>query len=339
MMPAPLRIAQIGYGHWGTNLARASARTTGCALVAIADLDETNRARAVADHPDAASIADPAHLLASPLIDAVSIATPAGTHPALVAQALAAGKHVLVTKPLAADAAVAHALGQEASRRGLVLLVDHTFVFSPAVVAIADIVAGGSLGRIAYVESQRAGLGIFKDDVTVIEDLAIHDFAILDRLLGRMPARVSATWTRTHDGLMPSAAWIALAYDDGLAVHLAAHWFAPVKRRLMVIAGAKKMLTWDDTLPGERVRVHDAGTDPAATVVPGRAPLAYRNHGAVVVPVADDEPLALEFAHFRDAVAGRCAPRADAGAAARVATLCAAASASATAGGQPVDVS
>ena len=337
-MMRDLRIGLIGYGHWGTNLARAAARTPGCRLVAISDLDPANRDRAAAAHPGIVPTPSADTTLADPQIDALVIATPASTHARLVSHALGAGKHVMVTKPLAPDANTAEALGRDAADRNLVLLVDHTFAFSPAVTSIGEILAAGRLGTLAYLESHRAGLGIFKDDVSVIEDLAIHDFAILDHFFATMPRRVSATWIRTHVGLAPSAAWITLTYADGFTAHVAAHWFAPAKRRSMVIAGAAGMLTWDDTATNDRVRIHDAGTDAASGVPAGRAPLTYRNRGSVIHPVAADEPLAIEMAHFRDAVSGVCAPRVDARAAARVARICMAASASASASGRPVEL-
>lgn len=331
-----LRIGLIGHGHWGTNLARAAARTPGCALAAIADLDPANRARAAAAHPGVPVTDDPAVLIGDPGIAALMIATPAGSHVALAAAALDAGKHLLVTKPLAPTAAEAEALGRRAAAAGRVLLVDHTFVWAPPVAAIRETIRAGGLGPLAYIQSERAGLGIFKDDVSVIEDLAIHDFAIFDHLLGRAPARVSATTAVTHPGHAPSAAWISLLYDDGLVAQVAAHWLAPVKVRRMTVAGRGRILTWDDTDPAARLRLHDAGADPTERAVPGRAPLAYRTGAVTVVPLDTVEPLAAELAEFRDAVAGHGRPRADADAAARVARVCAAAVASAAAGGVPV---
>jgi predicted dehydrogenase len=333
-----LRIGLIGHGHWGTNLARAAARTPGCVLAAIADLDPANRARAAAAHPDVPVTDDPAILVADPGIDALMIATPAGSHVALATQALDAGKHVLVTKPLAPTAVEAEALGRLATARGRVLLVDHTFVWAPPVTAIRGRIAAGDLGPLVYIQSERAGLGIFKDDVSVIEDLAIHDFAIFDHLLDRMPARVSATTATTHPGLNPSAAWISLFYPDGLVAQVAAHWLAPVKVRRMTVAGRRRILTWDDLDPVARLRLHDAGADPVDRAVPGRAALAYRTGPVTPLPLEAIEPLAAELAEFRDAVAGTIRPRADARAAARVARVCDAAVASAMGGGAPVAV-
>ena len=186
-------IGVIGYGYWGPNLARNFAETPGAELRAICDLRPKRLALARARHPGARATADPADLLAGPDNDAVVVATPVSSHFELALRALGAGKHVLLEKPLTATADEARRLIDEAARRGLRLMVDHTFTYTGAVRRIRELVREGALGRIHYYDSVRVNLGLFQHDVSVLWDLAVHDLAILDYVLGDRPEAVSAT--------------------------------------------------------------------------------------------------------------------------------------------------
>ncbi|HMF96228.1 MAG TPA: Gfo/Idh/MocA family oxidoreductase, partial [Vicinamibacterales bacterium] len=186
-------IGVIGYGYWGPNLVRNFFETPDCEVVAVSDLREKQLARVRSRYPTVSTTTDYRDLLNNPRIDAVVVATPVSTHFDLAMQALRAGKHVLVEKPMTMDADQGQRLVEEAERRRLKLAVDHTFVFTSAVRKIRDLAVGGDLGDIYYYDSVRVNLGLFQHDVNVIWDLAVHDLAIMDFILAAQPVAVSAT--------------------------------------------------------------------------------------------------------------------------------------------------
>ena len=198
-------------------------------------------------------------LLADSSIDAIAIATPVRTHFELGIAALRAGKHLWLEKPMAETSVQGHKLIDEAERRQRVLFVDHTFVYTGAVRKIAEIIKGGELGRIYYYDSTRVNLGLFQRDVNVIADLAVHDFSILDYLLGEHPVAVSASGTNHFPGTPENLAYITLFYDSGIIAHTNVSWLAPVKVRQILIGGSKKMIIYDDLEPSEKVKVYDKG--------------------------------------------------------------------------------
>lgn len=339
MPTEPVSVAQIGYGYWGPNLARNLAKHPGIRLVAICDVNAGNRDRAAADHADVAVCADASALISDPAIDAIVVATPAGSHATLCGRALAAGKHVLVTKPVATTVADAEMLAQAAERHRRVLLVDHTFLYTPAVAHLKEILAAGRLGRPLYYDSVRTGLGIFKNDVNIVDDLAVHDLAIIEHLFPAMPAAVSAVAAASFPGLRESLCYITLRYADGLLVHLASHWLSPLKQRQVVLAGTDRMLVWDDSRPDERIRIFDSGITPGVpSPIPGRADVAYRNGEVEVPALAQTEALAAEVEDFVRCIRHGARPRADGAAALRVMRMVGAVHRSAALNGAPVGI-
>jgi predicted dehydrogenase len=195
----------------------------------------------------------------------VVIATPLFTHHALAKAALEAGKHVLVEKPLAPSVAQAQELAALAEAAGRVLMVDHTFVYTAAVRKIADLIAGGELGRVLYLDSVRINLGLFQPDYNVIWDLAPHDLTIIDHVLSQAVG-AQARWISaigvSHYGRLENLAYLTIGFDDpGLLAHIHVNWVAPVKTRRVIIAGSKKMLVWDDTSPVEPVKIYESSVD------------------------------------------------------------------------------
>jgi predicted dehydrogenase len=188
-----VNIAVVGYGYWGPNLVRSFAETPGARVAAVADLDPARLALVERRFPGVKTTTDLDVILDDPEIDAVAVATPAATHFPLGMRALQAGKHLWLEKPMTETSAQAQALNDEARRRGRVLIVDHTFVYTPAVRKMAELIGNGEIGDVYYYDSTRVNLGLFQRDVSVICDLAVHDFAILDYLLGRAPQAVSAS--------------------------------------------------------------------------------------------------------------------------------------------------
>jgi predicted dehydrogenase len=251
-----IRIAVVGYGYWGPNLSRNIAAARECELAAVCDPSVRRLLLARRDHPATHLTTDWQSLLSDPRIDAVAIATPAATHFNLALAALGAGKHVLVEKPLARTSEQALALVDESERRGLVLMVDHPFVFSPAIRAIHELLATGILGELCYYDSVRINLGLVRRDVNVLWDLAVHDLSILDYLLPTPPVGVLATGVASVPGEPEHVAHLTLRFPSAFIAHVHASWLAPVKTRRLLIGGSQGSVGYDDLAPIEKVKIY-----------------------------------------------------------------------------------
>jgi predicted dehydrogenase len=254
-----IRIGVIGYGYWGPNIVRNFSEVSGCQVSAVSDMRADRLALVRARYPGVRTYADPNELVADRRVDAVVIVTPVSTHFDLAMQALRAGKHVLVEKPLASTVEQAMLLVDEAERRNLVLSVDHTFVYTGAVRKMRELVASGAIGEIYYYDSVRVNLGLFQHDVNVIWDLAVHDLAIMEHVLPSTPVAVSATGMSHLDGEPENIAFLTLFFENRLIAHLHVNWLAPVKVRRTLVGGSKKMIVYDDLEPSEKIKVYDKG--------------------------------------------------------------------------------
>lgn len=254
-----IRVGVIGYGYWGPNLVRNFAEVPGARVVAVSDRRPERLARVYDRYPAIQTTRDHGDLFADPAIDAIAIATPVSTHFDLALQALQAGKHVLVEKPLAATSEQAMRLIEEADRCKRVLMVDHTFVYTGAVRKIQELVASDGLGDIYYYDSVRINLGLFQHDVNVIWDLAVHDLSIMDYVLPSRPRAVSATGMSHILGEPENIAYLTLFFDGCLIAHIHVNWLAPVKVRRSLMGGSRKMIVYDDLEPSEKVKVYDKG--------------------------------------------------------------------------------
>ncbi len=252
-------VGVIGYGYWGPNLVRNFSEADGSRVVAISDLSPERLNRAARRYSDVSTTLDAEALIASPDVDAVVIATPVSTHFELGMRALAAGKHVWVEKPLAATSDQARHLRDEASARKLVLMVDHTFVYTGAVRKIGELVRTGQLGDLYYYDSVRVNLGLFQNDVDVMWDLAVHDLSIMDYVLDAKPRAVSAIGSAHVPGRAANIAYLTCLFEDALIAHFHVNWLAPVKVRRTLIGGNRQMIVFDDLEPSEKVRVYDKG--------------------------------------------------------------------------------
>jgi predicted dehydrogenase len=304
-----ISIGVVGYGYWGPNLARCVAETDGCSLAAVADLSPANRQRAGRRHPSTRLYESWSDLIADTSIDAVMIATPVATHYEIALAALMAGKHVLVEKPMTTTSVQAARLIEEAAKRKLVLMVDHTFVFTGAVRKIREMIADGSVGDIYYYDSTRINLGLFQRDVNVIWDLAVHDLAILDHLFDEQPTAVSASGAGHIRGNPENMAHISLFYPSGTVAYLNVNWLAPVKIRQTLIAGTKRMIVYNDLEPSEKVKVYDRGVD----LNPSEQDLhkllvSYRSGDMWAPQLSVKEALLTETEHFLSAIATGRAP-------------------------------
>jgi predicted dehydrogenase len=242
-------------------------------------------------------------LVADKSVDAVMIATPIGTHFEIALSALKAGKHVLVEKPITTTSREAAILIEEATKRNLVLMVDHTFVFTPAVQKIRELIADGSLGQVYYYDSTRINLGLFQRDVNVIWDLAVHDLAILDYLLDEQPIAVSASGAGHIRGSVENMAHISLFFNSGTTAHLNVNWLAPVKIRQTLIGGSRKMIVYDDLEPSEKVKVYDRGVSVNGDVQELHKMLVSYRIGDMWAPqLSVKEALLTETEHFVQAI-------------------------------------
>lgn len=324
-----ISIGIIGYGYWGPNLVRNFAETPGARVAAVSDLDAGKLAVVERRYPGVKTTTDYRELLADPTIDAIAIATPVSTHFDLGMAALKAGKHLWLEKPMTETSEQAKRLVDEAERRGLVLIVDHTFVYTGAVRKMKELIDAGELGRVYYYDSIRVNLGLFQRDVSVISDLAVHDFAILDYLLGEHPCAVSANGTNHFPGTPENLAYVTLFYDSGTIAHTNVSWLAPVKVRTIHVGGSKKMITYDDLEPSEKIKIYDKGvsfTDDPAKIQEMR--VGYRTGDMWAPKLVATEALRVEGEHFVDCILNKKVPQTDGHLGLRVVQLIEATSAS-----------
>ena len=333
-----LACAVVGLGYWGPNLARNVNALPSTSLAAICDSQQQRLDRLASQYQQARVTGDYADIIGDRSIDAVIIATPVSTHFELALAALRAGKHVLVEKPLAASAAEATRLVDEARRGGRVLMVDHVFVYTPAVRRVRRLIEERALGDLYYYDSVRVNLGAFQHDVNVIWDLAVHDLAIIDFLIDERPTKISATAAAHVRGRRENIAYVNCFFDSGLTAHVHVNWLAPVKVRQTLIGGSRKMIIYDDLEPDEKIKIYDRGIDQNDDRTNPMLQLGYRL-GDMWAPMLErTEALSIALEHFVDCVRGSAVPTTDGRCGLRVIKLLEAASRSAAMQGQPVAV-
>jgi predicted dehydrogenase len=334
-----LKVGVIGYGYWGPNLVRNFMTAPGSVVARVCDLREERLSSLEKLYPSLKTCTDSAELINDPQIDAVVIATPVFSHFDLALAALRAGKHVLVEKPLAAKSDQARRLVDEAAARKLVLLVDHTFVYTPAVRKIRELITLGQLGQIYYYDAVRVNLGLFQHDVNVIWDLAIHDLSIMDAVLPDKPVAISATGISHVPGQPENVAYITLFFQSAQIAHVHVNWLTPVKVRHTLIGGSDKMILYDDLEPSEKLKVYDKGIN----VTPGpedvyKMLVSYRL-GDMWAPQLDHtEALQTEARHFIDCIETNKQPETDGAAGLRMVNMIEAAEASLRDRGRLVEI-
>ena len=318
-----IRVGVIGYGYWGPNLVRNFRECPATQVVAIADLSEDRLAAASRAHPGVRMTRDYRELLQDAKVDAVAISTPVTTHFPLALEAIRAGKHVLVEKPMTASSEEALRLIDEAERKRVVLMVDHTFVYTGAVRKIRELIQKGSLGEIYYYDSVRVNLGLFQHDVDVIWDLAVHDLSIMEYILPEFPVAISATGIGHVQGAAENIAYVTAFYSSALIAHLNVNWLSPVKVRKTLIGGSRQMIVYDDLEASEKVKLYDRGitvrnSGPEAVY---KQLVAYRS-GDMYCPQLDvTEALRVEAQHFADSIEHSTTPLTDGYAGLRVVSV------------------
>jgi predicted dehydrogenase len=332
-------VGVIGYGYWGPNLARAVVEVDAVALRAVADFSTAALERAGRRHPSARLLTDWRDIIADPAIDAVIVATPVSTHFEIALAALKAGKHVLVEKPMTDSVFKASLLVEEAARRSLILMVDHTFIYTGAVRTIHDLIEAGRIGDVYYYDSIRVNLGLFQRDVNVIWDLAAHDIAILDFLVKAKPVAISASAAAFLPDSPENMAHLSVYFDNGALAHLNVNWMAPVKVRQTLIGGSQRMIIYDDMQNSEKVKVYDRGVYRAEGPDSLREKLVSYRMGEMSAPaISPKEALITEIEQFFESIETAIRPPSDGESGLRVVGMLAAASRSTALRGQPVEL-
>ncbi|HEX8525599.1 Gfo/Idh/MocA family protein [Allosphingosinicella sp.] len=302
-----IRIGVIGYGYWGPNLVRNFTACGDTTVAAVCDASSPRLEKVSALYPGVKTTTSSAELIADPGVDAVAIATPVGTHYELALAALQAGKHVLVEKPICSSSDQAARLIDEAEKRGLVLMVDHTFVYTGAVRKMRELIDGPSFGRVRYYDSTRVNLGLFQRDVNVLWDLAVHDLSIMSYIIGDKPEAVSATG-HALPGQPEYVAFLTVFFGDIIA-HINVNWLSPVKIRRTLIGGTEQMIVYDDLETSEKIKLYDKGITVTETPEDKRKLLiSYRTGDLWSPKVAESEALGVEAEHFAACVRGEQVP-------------------------------
>ncbi|MDN5857134.1 MAG: Gfo/Idh/MocA family oxidoreductase [Pseudonocardia sp.] len=342
--PPRLGVAVIGAGYWGPNLIRNAQATPSMRVEYLCDLDAARARRVLGEYSTVAVSTSVDKVLDDPAVDAVAIATPAATHHEVAMKALAAGKHVLVEKPLAPTFAEGLEIAETADRAGLVLMLDHTFCYTNAVAKLREMVRGGELGQLQYLDSVRINLGLIQRDVDVLWDLAPHDLSIFENILPDdvVPVAVAAQGSDPVGAGRPCVAYLTVKLSNDVLAHVHVNWLSPTKIRNMIIGGSDRMVVWDDLSMTQKLAVYDSGAeisaasldteDRAATIV------AYRNGDMVAPAMANNEALRGVMAEFVAAINEKRAPLTDGWAGLQVLATLEAASASLASGGAFVPI-
>jgi len=300
-----IKVALCGYGYWGPNLLRNFSSNSRFQVVAAAERRSAER-DAIRRIPQAITLYEDAiDAIRDANVDAVAIATPVGSHYELTRMALNAKKHVLVEKPLCTKPDEALELTEIAERNGLTLMVDHTFLFHPAVGKIAQLVRLGELGTVSYYDGLRVNLGLFQPDVNVLWDLAPHDLSIIDHLFNEEPIHVQANGYCHLNPQLPDIAYVTLHFPSRLVAHLNLSWMSPIKVRRIAVGGSNKMVVWDDLDRDEPIRIYDSGISVLAqedrpVIIPG-----YRVGDVHAPRLPQSEALAGVIEHFGAVIQGK----------------------------------
>lgn len=303
-----INIAIIGYGYWGPNLVRNFAGANDCNVHTVVDFRSERLEVVKRNHPNVNTSNNTDDVFNNKEIDAVVIATPVFTHFELAKKALEKGKHVLLEKPMTSSVEEAEQLIELANKNKKVLMVDHTFLYTGAVQKMKSMIDSGEIGNVKYFDSTRINLGLFQPDINVLWDLAPHDISILNYLVDKNPHSVQATGiSHTHNGI-ENIAYLTVNYNNDFIAHFNCSWTSPVKIRLMLIGGDKKMVVYNDLEPTEKIRVYDTGYHHKTDEEKKRILVDYRAGDIYIPKVEAKEALAGMAADFISAVINNTIP-------------------------------
>jgi predicted dehydrogenase len=339
-MSSEIGVAIVGAGYWGQNLIRNFWETEEARLVSVCDTDAVTLSKALRRYPTIEVTQDYDAVLRHLGVDAIIIATPASTHFDFAQRALQAGKHVLVEKPLASCSNEALELIDLAAAKERVLMVDHTFLYTAAVRRIKQLVDSGEIGELLYFDSVRINLGLLQSDTNVLWDLGPHDFSILDHLCALQPKSVSAVAGKHFGYPFEDIVYVTLRFDSSFIAHFHLNWLSPVKVRLTLVGGTKKMIVYDDMESNEKVKVYDKGISVNPPAESRNRLLASYRKGNMFAPHLDtSEALRLVAREFVSSIAENRTPMTDGTAGYRVVRLLEAAQHSIEKNGQEVELS
>jgi predicted dehydrogenase len=304
-------VGLIGYGYWGPNLLRNYMELPTANVKWVCDPLTDRLDKAITRYPSVRPTTDLRTVLDDPEVDAIVISTPISTHHEVAMEALRAGKHVFVEKPMATTVAQCDEMCEAAEARGLTLMIGHTFVYSPPVRTVKGILDSGELGEVRFITCSRVNLGLHRRDVSVVWDLAPHDLSILAYWLEETPLSVQAMGRSCIANGIPDVAFLNVRYSSGIIAELEVSWLSPVKLRRTVIVGSKKMLMYDDTESVEKVKIFDQGVDYKDPETFGEFQLSYRTGGVYSPKIENTEPLFAEASHFIECVTDRITPLTD----------------------------
>lgn len=335
-----IKVGVIGCGYWGPNLIRNFNENYHTDIRYACDLNHERIDRVKLRYPHINITTKYKELLRDEDILAVAIATPVFTHYKLVKESLEAGKHVLVEKPLTSTVREAEKIVNLASKKGLVLLVDHTFIYTNAIRRIKEFITAGELGEMYYFDSIRVNLGLFQKDINVILDLAPHDLSIMDFIISEKPLYVVATGASHTESKIEDVAYVTIRFKGNLIAHLHVNWMSPVKIRRIIIGGSKKMVVFDDLDPDEKVKIYDKGIilpkpDKRAVY---KSLVQYRVGDMHAPAIENIEALKVVIEHFVDCIKNNKKPITDGEAGLRVIRILEAADKSIKKGGVKVTI-
>jgi len=297
-----IRVGVIGYGYWGPNIVRNFNNGDISRVLMVCDQRSDSLRKVQQAYPQVQVTSDSGELINSPRIDVVAVVTPVWTHFELAKAALKNGKHVFVEKPFTFTAAQAEELVNLAEQKSLLIMVDHTFLFTGAVKKIRQLIDEGTLGNLYYYDSTRVNLGLFQHDVNVIWDLAPHDLSIMDYLIEEKPEGVVATAEKHLNGL-EDIAFLTFYFPRNIIAHVNVNWLSPVKVRTTLIGGEKKMVVWNDLEADEKIRIYDKGVE-KTTNAEGiyEILMKYRTGDMWAPQVEHTEALKTELQYFAECI-------------------------------------
>ena len=254
-----MKVGVVGYGYWGPNIVRNFHTANGSQVAMVCDMNQQALKKIKKIYPDIKLTTVSDELITSPEVDAVAVITPVFTHYELAKKALQEGKHVFIEKPFTSNSKEAEELIELAEKKGLKIMVDHTFLYTGSVKKIKQLVDDNVLGDIYYFDSIRINLGLFQHDINVLWDLAPHDLSIMMYIIGESPTAVVATGAGHFRDGQENVAYLTFYFKNNTIGHVNVNWLSPVKIRTTLIGGQKKMLVWNDLEPDEKIRIYDKG--------------------------------------------------------------------------------
>lgn len=302
-----INVGVIGYGYWGPNIVRNFHNASNATVVSVCDLNPKSLERVRRSYPSVGVTTDSDDILNNPAIDAVAIVTPVSHHFPLAKKALENGKHVFVEKPFTQTSAEAQELIELAARKKLLIMVDHTFLFSGAVRKIRELIDNDTLGTLYYYDSTRVNLGIFQHDANVVWDLAPHDLSIIDYLIGGEPEAILATGEKHVNGI-ENIAFITIHFANKVIAHLNVNWLSPVKVRSTLIGAEKKMLVWNDLESDEKIKIYDKGVERSSGLGDHALRVIHRAGDIWVPKLEQVEALTRETQYFIDCIMNNHTP-------------------------------